>query len=160
MAPLLGIILFVLGGFMVIKKVENNELISAIDVIWDTILENNLISFQVNEKTKLDYYKAIIEDCLLEKLVIIGAYKDNEIVGVITIIGNLIRHFYVRGEYQNQKIGKLLLSCVLSYLKDKKYSIVRLNSTEYAYEIYKKMGFVDSKEFSKYKYSMKYIMEE
>lgn len=71
----------------------------------------------------------------------------------------MIKNFYVKSEFQNQKIGKSLISYVLKYLKNDDYDIVRLNSTEYAYNIYKKMGFVDSDEFSRYKYPMKYIME-
>lgn len=146
---------------MQIKKVEQKDLVKAIDVIWDTMVENNLIKRQyTNYESKQQYYNSIIIEYLYNEIIVVGAYQDDEILGTIIVKNNNIRSFYVRSKFQNQKIGKALISYVLKYLKDNNCHIVRLNSSEYAHDIYKKMGFVDSDEYSSYKYPMKYIMEE
>lgn len=71
-------------GFMVIKKIEQKDFKKAIDIIWDTMLENNLIKEQyLNYECKNDYYNSIMIQYLQNEITIVGAYIDGEIVGTI-----------------------------------------------------------------------------
>ena len=69
-----------------------------------------------------------------------GAYKDDEIVGVIATRnnGNHIALFFVKGECHKQGIGRKLFEEVV---KNNKGNAITVNSSPYAVGIYEHLGF-------------------
>lgn len=69
-----------------------------------------------------------------------GAYKEDEVVGIIATRnnGSHIALFFVKGEYHKQGIGRMLFNEVI---KNSKGDRVTVNSSPYAVEIYKHLGF-------------------
>ena len=77
----------------------------------------------------------------IDGLELYGAFKGEEIVGVIATRndGNHIALFFVDGKYHRQGIGKKLFETVIKESTEEKITV---NSSPYAVEIYKKLGFV------------------
>ena len=77
----------------------------------------------------------------LKDLMIIGAYNNsnNELIGIIATRnkGNHIALFFVKEEYQGMKIGRKLFDKVL----ENSSNSITVNSSPYAIEIYKHLGF-------------------
>jgi len=77
----------------------------------------------------------------IDSLEFYGAFiNDDEIIGVIATRnnGNHIALFFVDGRYQRQGIGRKLFQVVLEKSMGNKITV---NSSPYAVEIYKKLGF-------------------
>lgn len=69
---------------------------------------------------------------------------DNQIIGALELRNlNHICLLFVDKKYQNKGIGKRLFKEAVEYIKknDPKIKIVEVNSSPYAKEIYKRMGF-------------------
>lgn len=77
----------------------------------------------------------------IDGLELYGAFKGEEIVGVIATRndGNHIALFFVDGKYHRQGIGKKLFETVIKESTEEKITV---NSSPYAVEVYKKLGFV------------------
>ncbi|NLF35987.1 MAG: GNAT family N-acetyltransferase [Clostridiaceae bacterium] len=77
----------------------------------------------------------------IDSLEFYGAYINNEIIGVIATRnnGNHIALFFVDGRYHRQGIGRKLFQVVLEKSTGNKITV---NSSPYAVEIYKKLGFI------------------
>lgn len=76
----------------------------------------------------------------IDTLKIYCAYIDNEIAGVIATRnnGNHIALFFVDGKYHRQGIGRKLFEYILQRSTGEKITV---NSSPYAVEVYKKLGF-------------------
>ena len=71
-----------------------------------------------------------------------GAFNKNQLLGVIATKDiSHIALFFVDGKYQKQGIGRKLYNKV-ELLNNKGYFTV--NSSPYAHEIYKHLGFIDT----------------
>ncbi len=69
-----------------------------------------------------------------------GAYREEELVGVIATrnSGDHIALFFVKGEYHNKGIGRVLFNEVVN---NSTGDSITVNSSPYAVEIYKHLGF-------------------
>jgi len=81
----------------------------------------------------------------IDGLEIHGAFTSNEIVGVIATRnqGNHIALFFVNGEHHKKGIGRKLFKTILEKSTGQKITV---NSSPYAVEVYKKLGFVSDSE--------------
>lgn len=71
-----------------------------------------------------------------------GAFSENKLLGIIATKDiSHIALFFVDGKYHNQGIGRKLYNKV-ELLNNKGYFTV--NSSPYAHEIYKHLGFIDT----------------
>ena len=86
---------------------------------------------------------AIYNEAYLEGLVMFGAYADDNIVGVIATrnAGSHIALFFVDGKYQRQGIGGRLFQKVLA---ESTSDEITVNSSPYAVEIYRRLGFAET----------------
>ena len=82
---------------------------------------------------------------IISGLQIYGAFKEKEIVGVIATRnnGNHIALFFVQGKYQGQGIGRELFETIV---KESHGKIITVNSSPYAVDFYKKLGFKPNSE--------------
>lgn len=87
------------------------------------------------------FYEAIHDDLYLDSLCMYGAYEKKELVGVIATRnkGSHIALFFVKGEYQGQGIGRMLMEKVW---EENTYPVMSVHSSLYAQPIYEKLGFI------------------
>ena len=77
----------------------------------------------------------------IDRLELYGAYKYNEITGVIATRnnGDHIALFFVDSKYHRQGIGRKLFETILNNSTGEKITV---NASPYSVEVYKKLGFV------------------
>lgn len=131
-----------------IKKVTIDNVIPSVKLIWETMKEFNQIndSMKNNEFARKDFINEVVENYLDDELFLIGAFINNEVVGVIGSMDNYINFFFVKKEYQNKKIGKKLMYTMLENLKQKYGDAIEVDASCYASNIYKHFGFIDVEE--------------
>lgn len=131
-----------------IKKITIDNVIPSVKLIWDTMKEFNQINdcMKNNEYAKKYFIEEVVDNYLDDELFLIGAFIDNEVVGVIGSMDNYINFFFVKKEYQNKKIGKKLMYAMLENLKQKYSDTIEVDASSYASNIYKHFGFVDVEE--------------
>ena len=125
---------------MEIRNIKQTEMQEALKLVWETFLE-----YEAPDYTKegIAEFKRCIEDkSWIEQREFIGAFESTTIVGVIATKDiTHIALFFVDGKHHKQGIGRKLYEEVLSR-NTKGYFTV--NSSPYAHEVYKHLGFVDT----------------
>ena len=125
---------------MTIRKILDKEMDEALDLVWRVFLEFEAPDY--TEEGIEEFSKSINDKQWIEKREFYGAFNNNKVIGVIaTKDKNHIALFFVEGEYHNQGIGRKLYERVKELNKDGFFTV---NSSPYAHEIYKHMGFIDT----------------
>ena len=126
---------------MIIKPILENDMDRALKLIWEVFLEFEAPDYSPDGV-------AIFKDSIdnrnwVNQRDFYGAYTDdNQLLGVIATKDlSHIALFFVDSKYHKQGIGKELYKKV-ELLNDKDYMTV--NSSPYAHEVYKHLGFVDT----------------
>ena len=126
---------------MVIKKIQKEEMKEALNLVWKVFIEYEAPDY--TEEGIKEFKKAIDDNEWVEERDFYGAFdEENKIVGVIAT-KNLthIALFFVDGNYHRHGIGRKLYEKVKSLNKDNFFTV---NSSPYAHEIYKHLGFIDT----------------
>ncbi len=126
---------------MIIEKLTPEEYKPALDLVWRVFLE-----FEAPDYTQegIDEFRRSINDPnFLSKLTFYGAYIDSALAGVIATrsLGSHVALFFVDRQYQRQGIGRELLNAALT---DCRFDSVTVNSSPYAAEIYRRLGFTET----------------
>ena len=126
---------------MEIRKIENANIPEALKLVWDVFLE-----FEAPDYTEegVDEFKRSIDDPLwISQRELYGAYeKSGKLLGVIATKDTThIALFFVDAKYQKQGIGKALFSKVKELNRGGFFTV---NSSPYAHEFYKRLGFKDT----------------
>ncbi len=126
---------------MEIKKILKEEMKEALELVWKVFLE-----FEAPDYTEegIALFKSSIDDReWINKRVFYGAYDEyNNLLGVIaTFNTNHISLFFVDGKHHKLGIGRKLYDLVESLNKDEYFTV---NSSPYAHNIYKHIGFIDT----------------
>lgn len=131
-----------------IKEIAIDNVISSVKLVWETMKEFNQINdcMKNSEVARKIFINEVVEDYLDDKLFLIGAFIDNQVVGVIGSMDNYINFFFVKKEYQNKKIGKKLMYTMLENLKQKYSDTIEVDASNYSINIYKHFGFIDVEE--------------
>ena len=126
---------------MVIRKIKKEEMKEALDLVWKVFLEYEAPDY--TEEGIKEFKKTIDNISWIESRDFYGAFdEDNKILGVIaTKDFTHIALFFVNGEYHKQGIGRKLYNKV-KLLNDNNFFTV--NSSPYAHEVYKHLGFADT----------------
>ena len=126
---------------MIIRKVLDVEMKDALDLVWKVFLEFEALDY--TEEGVQEFKKSIDDSNWVSKRDFYGAYdENNKLLGVIATKDlNHIALFFVDGKYHRQGIGKQLYEKVKSLNNSNFFTV---NSSPYAHEIYKHLGFIDT----------------
>ncbi|MGN1399719.1 MAG: GNAT family N-acetyltransferase [Erysipelotrichaceae bacterium] len=107
--------------------------------MWKVFCEYEAINY--SEIGKQSFYNAIYSEEYIKSLTAYGAYENNRLIGIIATRNNSshIALFFVDGAYHNCGIGRKLWHKVLDESSADKITV---NSSLYAVEVYKKLGFI------------------
>ncbi len=125
---------------MEIRKILKEEMKNALDLVWKVFLEYEAPDY--SEEGIEEFKKSINDMNWVNAREFYGAFNKNQLLGVIATKDiSHIALFFVDGKYQKQGIGRKLYNKV-ELLNNKGYFTV--NSSPYAHEIYKHLGFIDT----------------
>lgn len=126
---------------MIIRKILKKEMKEALDLVWKVFLEFEAPDY--TEEGIQEFKKAIDDNEWVNKRDFYGAFdENNKILGVIaTKDTNHIALFFVDGKYHRQGIGRKLYEKAKSLNKSNYFTV---NSSPYAHEVYKRLGFTDT----------------
>lgn len=124
-----------------IRKIEKEEMKEALELVWEVFLEYEAPDY--TEEGIKEFKKTIDDVTWIEARDFYGAYyESNKILGVIATKDiTHIALFFVDGKHHKQGIGKKLY-CKAESLNSNGFFTV--NSSPYAHEVYKHLGFVDT----------------
>ena len=122
---------------MVIRKLVEEEMKDALELIWAVFLEFDAKDFT---ETGIKEFKDSIDNPdFIGRLLFFGAFNNNELIGVIaTRDEHHISQFFVRKDYQRQGVGKELYKYIHNLNKDNYFTV---NSSPYAKGYYEHLGF-------------------
>ena len=126
---------------MNIRKINKEEMKEAIDLVWRVFLEFEAPDY--TEEGIKEFKRSIDDEEWVNKREFYGAFnEDDKLLGVIATKDiTHIALFFVEGEYHKQGIGRKLYEKVKLLNKEGYFTV---NSSPYAHEIYKHLGFIDT----------------
>ena len=125
---------------MIIRNILETEMTDALKLVWEVFLEYEAPDY--TEEGIQEFKKTIDDMEWVKARDFYGAFIDNKIVGVIaTKDKHHIALFFVDGNYHRQGIGKQLYNKVKDLNEDDYFTV---NSSPYAHEVYKHLGFIDT----------------
>lgn len=95
-------------------------------IFLDFLIDNNSTKEIINKMKTKDMY------C---------AWRENVLIGTIDLEGNKIGGLFVKNSEVGNGIGTKLMDFIENYARLKKISQVRLYSTKFAFNFYKKRGY-------------------
>jgi len=126
------------------------EIITDIDDLMNSLYpeeSNQLLSIEELKKSNVHF---------------IGVIKDNVILGCGAIVSQdndglygELKRIYVKSEYRGQGVSKIIMQELISYAKESRLPIIRLEAgikQPEAVALYNKLGFRERDEFGSYKY--------
>lgn len=124
---------------MIISKLNKQEIENSLPLVWDVFCKYEAVHYP--EDGKKAFWEAIHSDDYLNMLTAYGAFDDDRQIGIIATRngGSHIALFFVDGDYHKRGIGRQLFDACMA---DNRSDIVTVHSSEYAVEVYKKLGFV------------------
>lgn len=129
---------------MEIKRIETSGRNEAVKLISSVFMQFEAPDYS-DEGVKTFNETVIYNDEFFNRLVMYGAYIETRLVGVIATMneGKHIALFFVDGSYHRQGIGKMLFEKVLEVSTENEITV---NSSPYAVEVYRHLGFTDTAE--------------
>ena len=125
---------------MNIREIKENEMKDALELVWQVFLEFEAPDY--TEEGINEFKKSINDENWVKARDFYGAFDEDKLLGVIATKDiNHIALFFVKGEYHRQGIGRKLYDKVKSLNNEGFFTV---NSSPYAHEIYKHMGFIDT----------------
>ena len=122
------------------RKIKKEEMAQAIELVWKVFLEYEAPDY--TEEGINEFKKSINDKSWVDEREFYGAIENNKVIGVIaTKDKHHIALFFVDGTYHRQGIGKKLYELILKLNNDNYFTV---NSSPYAHEIYKHLGFEDT----------------
>ena len=126
---------------MEIRKIDNEQITNAIQLIWTTFLQFEAPDYS---DEGVQSFRSFIENKdILKTLEFFGAYENSELKGIIATKNNRkhICCFFVKEKYHRQGIGRSLWEYILNNSKNEEFTV---NSSPHALPVYHKLGFIDT----------------
>ena len=125
-------------GYVKIDKLNINQIKDALPLVWEVFCKYEAIDYPENGKQA--FWDAIHDMDYLNALTAYGAFIDGKLIGMIALRneGSHIALFFVDGQYHRQGIGRKLFEASLT---ENTNSQITVHSSEYAKEIYARLGF-------------------
>jgi GNAT superfamily N-acetyltransferase len=126
---------------MEIRRITEEGLPEAMDLVWRVFLK-----FEAPEYSRegIDEFKRFIDGQAKEMTIeMYGAFENGELLGVIATrnAGSHIALFFVREEHHGRRIGRKLFDHIVPLCCS---GTITVNSSPYAANIYRKLGFTDT----------------
>lgn len=124
-----------------IRLLDRNELNNALPLVWKVFCDYEAIGYP--EAGKQAFWNAIHSEEYLDVLTAYGAFDNDRLIGIIATRngGNHIALFFVDGEYHRKGVGRSLWRAML---EDNKAAEIKVHSSVFAADIYKRLGFVQT----------------
>lgn len=123
-----------------IREIKKEEMKEALDLVWRTFLEYEAPDY--TQEGIEEFKRTIDNEQWIKERQFIGAFENTKIVGVIaTKDSNHIALFFVDGNYHRRGIGKNLYNFIKESNSTGYFTV---NSSPYAHEVYKHLGFIDT----------------
>lgn len=124
---------------MKIEKIYGDSLAKALEMVLTVFMQYEAPDY--SEQGVQTFKDSIDNREFISGLEIYGAFINEIVVGIIATRnrGNHIALFFVDGKYHRQGIGRELFNKVLIESNGERITV---NSSPYAVEIYKKLGFI------------------
>lgn len=128
---------------MLIRQSKKEELSKILELIWNTFLK-----YEAPDYTKegIEEFKNFITNKeLMDKLKFYCAYENKELLGIIATRSedSHISLFFVDEKYQGKGIGRKLYETIKELNQSGEITV---NSSPYAVDIYRKLGFIPTEE--------------
>ena len=125
---------------MEIRKIKKYEMEEAISLTWKTFLEFEAPDY--TEEGIKEFQKCINDKKWIEAKEFWGAFDNGKLLGVIATDNYThISLFFVDGNYHNKGIGRMLFNKINTLNED---NYMTVNSSLFAHDIYKHLGFIDT----------------
>ena len=133
---------------MQVCKINQRKLRDALDLVWEVFEEFEKDDYgEIGTKTFSHFIeygnmKKMVDD---GQMIFWGCYLNQYLVGVLALReGQHISLLFVRSKFHRLGVAKRLIKMAIDYVKNSNPSIkaITVNSSPYAVEFYKKMGFV------------------
>lgn len=124
---------------MTIRALNKKEIEEALPLVWEVFCRYEAVNYPADGKAA--FWRAIHAKEYLAMLSAFGAYDRDRLVGILATrnAGAHIALFFVDGAYQRRGVGRKLLDACLEKNDN---SRITVHSSEYAVEIYRRLGFV------------------
>lgn len=129
-------LLYEKGVFMEIRLLKENELSSAIAIILQVFMEFEAPDY--SEEGTQEFRRFLEDPFIIQNLHFYGAWQGKLLLGVLAAQGKHICLFFVRKEYHRRGIGRALFQF---YLEQERPLSATVNSSPFAQEFYRKLGF-------------------
>lgn len=128
---------------MEIKKLSRTQIEDSIPLVWDVFCKYEAINYPKSGKEA--FWNGINSADYLDMLTAYGAFDGKKLVGVIATRneGSHIALFFVAGNYHRHGIGRKLFEACMA---DSKSTRITVHSSEYAADIYRRFGFIQTDE--------------
>ena len=129
-----------------IREIKKEEYELAGKLIWDTYLKTEAKNDTLDGQNR--FYTEFVDGDDLnnmlnnETLHLFGYYDDDTLMGLISFMNNgYIMHLFVGMDYMHRGIARKLLEFIFKEAKNQGFNSVTLDSSVYALDFYKKLGF-------------------
>ena len=122
-----------------IKKLDPKSISETIPLVWQVFCDYEAQNYSAQGRQA--FFSAVNDPEYLAQLDGYGAFDGDSLIGIIATRdnGSHIALFFVDGKYHGQGFGKSLWTALLA---DNFSDKITVNSSLYAVEIYRKLGFV------------------
>lgn len=126
---------------MKIEKLNREQIEKALPLVWDVFCKYEAVNY--SESGKEAFRSAINSADYLDMLSAYGAYDGEKLVGIIATRSEdaHIALFFVDGAYHRRGIGRSLFEACIA---DNCNARITVHSSEYAAEVYRRLGFVQT----------------
>lgn len=121
-----------------IRKLEDNEIPEALSLIWEVFCEFEAPDYS---QEGIDEFRKVIDNPeFIGAIKFYGALENDKIVGVLAMRApQHITFFFVKADYHGRGIGKKLFNTMRQDYELQEFTV---NSSPYAVEIYRHLGFI------------------
>ena len=124
-----------------VKNLQAEQLAEALPLVWEVFCRFEAPEYSEEGITEFKNFLNNEEE--IGKLDFYGAFdKASDIVGVLAMRKpSHISLFFVKSEYHRQGIGRQLFEKILCDYQPQGIGVFTVNSSHYAVEVYRKLGF-------------------
>jgi ribosomal protein S18 acetylase RimI-like enzyme len=132
-----------------IIKLQKNDIKNTLNLVWRIFREFEARDYSkqgIEEFRKFISYNSVIEKFNKGELYFWGCIDNDDLIGVIATRGiNHICMLFVNKEYHRRGIARSLVQTVVEKCKsESNISNITVNSSQYAIEVYHRLGFLDT----------------